>query len=225
MYFYEYNNGRIDKFLVNIDEEKLENLRNEIINNCSEIIHRDITGIKGPNYFDYLKIRNYSEKRIGVKENSFYADEIVYRFTYDEYIYPYLILLIEKLKQGETRVIGEIRNPDLSKEKTSYDQRIIELSKELDNIDNLNIIEKRNKLDELEKLIEIAKLNENQKSVYIYYLKVQQLIALELVDSINISEISKVINFFDLSKTNEIENEIQKKLELHNIRGSHAANN
>ena len=54
---------------------------------------------------------------------------------------------------------------------------------------------------DVEKLIETAKLNQNQKSVYIYYLKVQQLIALELVDSINIFEISRGINFFDLSKT------------------------
>lgn len=78
---------------------------------------------------------------------------------------------------------------------------------------------------DVEKLIETAKLNQNQKSVYIYYLKVQQLIALELVDSINIFEISRGINFFDLSKTNEIENEIQKKLELNNIGGSYATNN
>ena len=68
MYYYVYKDKCVEKYLVNFSKEEIEKLKLEIINNCSEIEHREYDGTHGPNYFDYLRIRNYKEKFLKYKK-------------------------------------------------------------------------------------------------------------------------------------------------------------
>ena len=59
MYYYIKREDKIEKYKVVFDKDTLDELRTEIINKCSIIEHIEYTGTRTPNYFDYLKIRNY----------------------------------------------------------------------------------------------------------------------------------------------------------------------
>ena len=65
------------KYEVVIDKELLSKLKYEIIEKCSIIIHKDYQDTYLPKMYgidDYLKYRNYSEVKIGVREyNDFYS--------------------------------------------------------------------------------------------------------------------------------------------------------
>lgn len=197
---YFKDEGKIrKKYEISLDKAALERIKIEIINNCSRIKHHDYETTKTPNYFDYLKIRNYKEEEIGIRESrDFYSsDETLYHVIYDEYEYPYLVEIIDKLLNGEVNAIDEILNPNFEKEPICIDEEIASLKQEIETIflDNKNINKKIDKLNELKLLYEQKKLNENQISVIEYYTKVKEMISFKLVDYMEIDLINKVNKF------------------------------
>ena len=118
IYFMDEGKKR-KKYEIVVDKNGLEKLKVEIINNCSMIIHHDCNTTKTPNYYDILRIRNYSAEKIGIhKPNDFYAScETLYHVVYDEYKYPYLIELIDKLLNNDEKKSGipETGMPDAEK--------------------------------------------------------------------------------------------------------------
>ena len=207
MYYYKKDeSGRIEKYSIVFNKEALIALKIEIINNCSEISHKEVTGplTVAPNHFDFLRIRNYKEVKEGrVHSRDFYSqNEVIYTFSYDLYEPPYLVELIDELLEGNIEAMEEIINPSFKKEKESFNDRIQKLEEEISNIPNLNYAEKVSKLEDLKNLVETAKLNSNQEDVRKYYKKVADEISLWLVDTIDIDHVEKVISFFDLSKDN-----------------------
>lgn len=196
MYYYVENNDKIEKYEIEFDKEKLKKLKIEIINKCSEITHKEYNNTIEPNYFDYLKIRNYQSKQIGTVEGRDYApDKTLYHISYDEYIFPYLVTLIDRLLKNDIEALNEIFNPSIEKEKISFTQRIENLSKEIDEINNFDTNKKITKLQELQKLIETQKLNSSQLPVSLYYTKVQELITFKYINSMKITEIEKTESF------------------------------
>jgi len=214
MYYYIKDANEIKKYLVNYDFKEIEKLKLEVIDNCSVIIHYDYEDTRGPDEADYLKIRNYKAKKTGIRvSRDYFPDEAIYHFSYDEYKYPYLITLIDKLLNKDVSIINEIYHPN-SEEIVSYREKLNIASKELDEINNFDIQNKKQKLNEIEKLLQQVKLNEKQQPVDSYYLKLQNLIKLQLVDVINIDDILGVTSFFeqDLSVFNlKIDDDLIKK--------------
>lgn len=211
MYYFVDKKETIEKYLVSFSKEELEKLKIEIINNCSEIEHHEYEGTHGPNEFDYLRIRNYKERfaRVDESRDSLqWLDQRVYHYSYDEYKFPELVSVIDELLNGNVLVLDTIFNTNPESKGKTIDEKIRKASEELDAIDNLKITKKREKLDELQKLIELKKLNKKQKSVVPYYVKLRELITLDLVDTITKEEIERVNQFF--GNSTNVKKQLQK---------------
>lgn len=167
------------------------------------IIHHDCNTTKTPNYYDILRIRNYSAEKIGIhKPNDFYAScETLYHVVYDEYKYPYLIELIDKLLNNDEEAVNEILNPNFEKEQISIDKMINILEEKYNSISLNEIGSKREILEKLSQLYRLKELNKNQISVIEYYSKVKNFIKLKLIDYMDIELIDRVNKFNTKSKT------------------------
>lgn len=201
---------RIDKFLVEFNSEELEKIRIEIIEKCSELVHHEYecSGSLPKDFADNpLKIRNFKETKIGKKEHETikhgYTVEKQYHYSYDELEYPYLVTLINRILKGDVSAVYEILNPDFNKERKSFDERISEITNEI-NDSNLDNNRKISKLNRVKKLIENKELNKNQESVLEYYEKVKELIILTRIDLINIKSLERIIDFFDIEQNTTI---------------------
>lgn len=200
MYYYADKKEFVEKYLITFSKDELENLRIDVINNCSEIVHHEYDATHGPNKYDGLKIRNYSEKFIKIKESNDslqWPDQKIYHYSYDEYKFPNLVSIIDELIKGNTFVLDELLNDSIISKVETIEERIKKASDELDNIDNLKIHEKKEKLNELQHLINLNELNKNQKSIIPYYDKLNKLLVLELVDTISKEELERVYQFFE----------------------------
>ena len=201
---YFMDKGRFrTKYEVTADSDGLEKLKLEIINNCSMIIHHDCDTTETPNYYDILRIRNYREEKIGIYEsNDFYASrETLYHVVYDEYRYPYLIELIDRLLNNDEEALSEILNPNFEKEQISIDKMINILEEKYESISLREIGAKREMLEKLSQLYKLKELNKNQISVIEYYSKVKEFIELKLIDHMDIELIDRVNKFNTKSKT------------------------
>lgn len=196
------NKDRILKYEVVIDKELLSKLKYEIIEKCSIIIHKDYQDTFLPKMYgieDYLKYRNYSEVKIGLREyNDFYSmPEDLYRIRYDEYHFPYLVELVNKLLEDEIDVLKEIYNVNNKKEINCLDEKINRQKELLESIDDDECDKKIEELEKLKELIQQKELNKNQVNVLKYYSKVKKLISFNLIDSISYEEVKKVSNFYN----------------------------
>lgn len=203
---YLQDGKNIYKYDIVFDKEKIEKLRIEIINNCSEIVHKEIIDSIGPDDRDILKIRNLvNHGFVGIHEY-FEEDVTLYKYTYDEYQYPYIISLIDKLLSGKY-YYEMFKNSN--EEFITISEKINDLSK---NIMNKNKINDLDYLEKLKELIELQKYNKNQISAKKYYEIIDNEISFNLIDSVSLDEITKVMQFIGI--THYIDNipEIKGKL-------------
>lgn len=200
----------VEKCSVEINKEELEKLRIEIIEKCSEIVHHEYDlSSRLPEDFvdDSLKIRNFKETKIGERDIDPRKSPIkkLYHYSYDQLEYPYLITIINNMLKGKESAIEEILNPDFSKERKSIDEKIKELQEEL-NSKKLSVSEEILVLNRIKKLLETKKLNENQESVLEYYDKVKNLITLTRIDFINVEQLKRIYDFFEIKELKAIKN-------------------
>lgn len=211
MYLFKKNGEMIEKYFISFNSKDVEKLKCEIINNCSKIVHQEYDSHIEPNYFDYLRIRNFHKsEQIGRYEYTDGPSEAIYHFIYDEYKFPYLVSLIDKLLDGDISALEKIYHPNLKHEENDFKKSIEIASKEADKINNLNVEKKIEKLKEIQILLENSELNKNCQPINDYYLRLQSLIKSELIGSVSISEILRVKAFFDSSLV--IDNNIKKLL-------------
>lgn len=202
MVIFVRNKDKILKYEVIVDKELLSKLKYEIIEKCSIITHKDYQDTYLPKMYgidDYLKYRNYSEVKIGVREyNDFYSmPEDLYRIKYDEYHFPYLVELLDKLLKDDIDVLKEIYNVNKKKEIMCIDEKINRQKDLIESIDDFETYKKINELEKLKELIEQKELNKNQVNVLKYYNKVKKLISFNLIDSITYEEVKRVSNFYN----------------------------
>lgn len=222
MIYFTKQEDKIEKYNIEFNEEELIKLQKEIINNCSEITHYEYEGTEEPKATPYLKRTNLIQTKIGTVENNdslYYPDETLYHYSYDEQEYPYLIKLIDKLLARKSDAIYEIFNPNPNKEKEPVIKRVSNLKKEIDNLKTSELIKSYSKLDKLQKLLQKLEINKNQKSVLEYYPKVQALLTFELIDSIDLSSISRIEEFFEIPfypKDSTINKNLQRVLKKTN---------
>lgn len=202
MLYFKKNGDLIEKYQVSFDGKEIERLKIEIINNCSFIKHKEYKSDYSPRFTDESLIRNLQSTYVGEKE---YFEETrdVYLYSYDEYIPPYLVELINRLLEHDSKAIDEIFNYDIST-KTSIDDRINSVNQELIKTNPEDITQKKAKLKELEDLLKAKELNKGQQSIDLYYNQLMGLIKFDLVDSLSISELSRIESFLEIKLANNI---------------------
>lgn len=188
MNYYNELEGKLEEYEIIFDREVIEKFRTKVIKDCSLILHKDIFSSKGPNINDDLKIINYHKgEKVSVRSNESGINENIYHISYDEYKYPYLVKLIDRLLSGDYSCIDEIYYPNLEgKENPTYQELVKKVSKELEEINNTS--EKRHKQLELESLMKVSTINKNQKPVIDYYYILQNLITINLIDTITLEK-------------------------------------
>ena len=166
MYYYHENEWYIIRDEINIDKYELKKLRNEVINNCSLIVHTEYNSDYAPT-IDQSLVRNYKEKFVCKKE---YFEETrdVIHYSYDKLIPPKLVALIDRLLNDDPTAVHDIRNYDYKSE-TTIDKMIEEKNKELENTDEKMSNKRIMILQELKKLAHDKGLNKNQQSTEEYY--------------------------------------------------------
>ena len=213
MIIYVKEKENINKYNVEFDSDELSKLRIESINNCSTIIHHEENSVWGPSDRDILKIRNLerSSKPVGVHEYNDAADENVYHYSYDEYVYPQLVDIIDGLLFGDIRALNMLYN-DVVLDAKDYDGYIRMALKRFENADSIE--EKKSILNKINECLEEKSLNANRKPIDEYYTKVKNLISYLFIDSIKVSDIQSVMIFFDndLSNNDKVIDEKQIKL-------------
>lgn len=202
MIYLKRNNDVVEKYKVAFDKEQIEKLKNEIVNNCSFIEHKEYESDSSSISIDVNTVKNFTYNLIGKKE---YFEEVkdVYFYQYDEYNPPYLVELINRLLKDDASAIEEILDYDISHE-LSIDDKIALVNKEFIEIDPKDITKRKEKLKEIERLLKEQELNKDQQSVSLYYDKLIGLINFDLMDSISISKLSRVESFLEIKLNDKL---------------------
>lgn len=207
MYNFVVEDGLINKYLVEYDEEKLKKLRYEIIEKCSYRVHVVDRGTRGPDEFDIYHIRNYSKKNTGeICGYTDAPDECVYEFRYDYLNHPTLVKIIDSILAGKTSFIDLLYKPNEDIIYSFYNQEnsimleINNLSKKLENKNDIKkLIQKLTELTEnLQEYQERKKLNIETEDVLKYYEEVKNCITYTCVASITLEEYYKMQDFIGL---------------------------
>lgn len=199
MYYIEQQNDEIVKYEVEIDREKLEKIKYEVIKNCGEIKHycyRDVGC-----HHNQSAIFDYHQKWIGKSElNDFYNSEVdIYEYEYNQYLNTTLVILINRLLRDDMSAILEIKNPKENKKKSDNEQQLQKkigkiLSLDMKDIDILQL-EKMKK--ELEEYQTIEKLNRDRKSDLEYYPQVLSCIMMKEVSKIMLDDLIQIEELMD----------------------------
>ena len=210
MYYIEETDNALIKYEVELDTDRLKSLKEEIIENCSEISHHCYESDYELTH-DYLQnhdIRNYHFTETGKKKDYFEETRDIYKIEYDEYDHPLIVEYIDILINGDTSVIPSLENYSsfshpLEKLEQSEARAKLDLihylvTKSLEEIEIESLTQSIHTLSCLKE--DIIK-NKNQKSVSVYYDDVMKCITLIEVDRIDKDAIKRVEEFQDISYT------------------------
>lgn len=197
MKYYNLKDDVIEKYNVTFDTKEIKKIKNEIINNCSDIVHMNYFSDYSPSFSKSDIIRNYQERRTGEVKEYFEETRFICEYSYDRYAPPYLVNLLNDLLKGKNVLEDILTYKDI--DSLPIDIKIEKKEKEIKNIDDKNTKIKIEKLKEYEKLLELKKLNENQKSLSMYYDKLISLFKFELEDTLKIEEVKRVQQFMGLN--------------------------
>lgn len=208
MYYFYENDYYFFRKEISIDKEKIEQLKKQIIENCSRITHTEYDSDYAP-HINNLLVRNYSEVFVGYKE---YFEETrrIMHYSYDLLIQPKLVKLIDRLLNDDISAIEEIINYDYKSEIT-IDDIIKAKNEELEIIDNNSYAKKIEVLKKLEKLMYDKELNKNQQSTEKYYHKLLSLIVEKKAIQYRKKDLREFLDFFDADL--KIENGVHVFLE------------
>ena len=115
------------------------------------------------------------------------------------------------LLNREALFINEILEPKIINPKELIEEKIKQISEEIDLISNQDYNKKTEKLAELKKLLEIKRLNANEKPIQKYYIKLRELLDFKLVDKIDYADFLKLTSFLDIP-LDDINNKMKIKV-------------
>ena len=208
MLYFRKNDDVIEKYQVDFDKEKIEKLKQEIINNCSFITHIEFESDYTPRLSNEI-IRNFKYTPTGKEREYFEETRKIYHYSYDRYEPPYLVTLINQLLNDNSKVIDQILNYEIPS-KSTIDDSIDSAYKEFKEIDPENVTKRAEKLKELEDLLKAKKLNINQQNIDLYYKELMELIKFNLIDSLTLSELNKIESFLEINLSSEISDSNEK---------------
>ena len=203
MIYFKKNNEYLEKYEVTYDKEKVEQLKQRIIFECSRVEHREYCSDYGSCIRDRKLVKNFRAVIVGEKE---YWEETrdIYKYTYDEYVPSDLVNHIDGLLNNVSSSIDNIFNYNFKNDK-SIDEVINEAMITFNNIDPERLFQKQQQLKYINNLLESKRVNDTQKDIKPYYKELITLINFELIDKILINDVNKVYLFLD-----EQEFELQK---------------
>ena len=199
MDYFLKNEEIVEKYLISFNKEKIEQLKEKIIDECSFIEHKEFSSDYFPTFSNKKLIRNLKEIKVGDKEY-FEETRAVYLYSFDQYEPPYLVKLIDRLLNNDEKCIREILNYDIYA-KISIDDKIKLANQELMKINAEDIYQKKIKLKELEDLVKTKELNKEQQNIEPYYKQLIGLIKFDLVDSMSIDDLNRTIIFLGLESS------------------------
>lgn len=189
---YIKNNGEsLEKYTVTLDTESIKELKERIIKDCSLIIHKAFHSDHVPTFSRNSIIKNL--KLVGPQNN--------YLYSYDEYIPPLLVSLINRLLDNDETVIQELVDYSPLNE-SSLDRNINSVNKQLAELSEDDYIKKNLLLIKLERLLKLKKKNINQKSTKEYYEELQNYISLDLVSTLSLDDLLRVESFYKTAINN-----------------------
>lgn len=201
MYVYEKQDDKVKKYDVFYDREKLEDLKDRIINNCSYVKHIKTETI---NPYSIKGTLDYEIRNLTYKENPpidrFDHFEDNYDVEYDKVTYPKLVGIIYSFLRNEVSAIDDLSKYTVEDLTSFLASKIESLDDEINNISNKEIAKKRAKLEELEGLINDAKLNENKQSTEEYFEELKQLITAQYIDEIDETILNHASSFANTPK-------------------------
>ena len=92
MYYFKSNNEEIEKYEIAFNREEIIKLRAIISKECSFWLPKEAIDTSFP--YPNKVCRNIKEEKIG-QRSSFDDERTVYRYTYEEFVEPELVSLIE----------------------------------------------------------------------------------------------------------------------------------
>ena len=209
MIYFKKNNEYLEKYEVTYDKEKVEQLKERIIFECSRIEHRQYSSDYGSGIRDEKLVKNFRAVKVGEKE---YWEETrdIYRYTYDEYVPSDLVNYIDGLLNNVPSSIDNIFNYDFKNDK-SIDEVINEAMITFNNIDPEKLFQKQQQLKYIDNLLESKRVNNAQKDIRPYYKELITLINFELIDKILINDIDRVYSFLEESQFEPEKVNVRKK--------------
>lgn len=195
MYYFKQDNKShtIDKYDVEYEEGVIRTIRRDVIDNCSEVVHKKKRSRKGKIVEDGEMIRDVHEK-FALNKTSGYEDVDLYDVTYIEYKPPKLVSWIDKFLKGDTSSISHLIGSDVEVEDrpVSYDEEIRIANAKIDNIDNSNYEAKVAALNELKLLLESPK----DRSTRPYLDQLKNAITLTKCATLPLDSLDRVLTFF-----------------------------
>ena len=204
MIFYRKKEDSISKYDISYEINKMRELRDALIKNCSSKKHvikksTVIPNISVDNHTSEitdLKVRN-TGKTASYSDTS--EDKTVYEYDYIFVDYPYLVQLIDSLLEGDADSINEIMTYDIEYP-NNYDELIEETKNEIkdavDNDPDYALVA----IGDLKALLEEKELNKDAQSTEAYYQTLLSLFNYKFIDSMPISQIIAYKNFFSSDK-------------------------
>ena len=188
------------KYNVSFDKETLNEIKNELIINCSKRKHvvRESTLSSSElinnqlGEMSDLKVRK-TDKTTSYCDTS--EDKVVFEYDYIHVTYPYLAALITGLLCGDETAIYKIINYKIEYP-TNYHELITQEFKEMEKIIDSNSKELLKRTENIKRLSEERILNENCLPTLSYFTRVIDAIRFEEIDRMSISSIIAYKNFF-----------------------------
>ena len=225
MYYYDIEDFEIVKYEVELNIEKLNLLKIQIVNECSEIVHKSYETVNPSSHFNQSYIKNYLAQKTEKKDEN---NNDIYLISYDLYNVPYLVTLIDSLLNGNTSVINEIQNYKecFSIENSEICDTYNTLLNELNSVEDIkiygvqeNMEDKSKRKDLLKQMEELLtkyqserKVSYDAKKIEKYRERVLNCIDFKLVKRISLKKFIEVINFFEHSSKKELSGNLQKIL-------------
>ena len=201
-FYYVIEDKNINKYLVNFDVDRLKELRREIIDNCSNIVHVAYRTVEELDDFDNEHIRRYGSYRLGGMNyrNFYYGASIGAYVEYDYYEYSKLVEILDNLLKGNMNCLDELFNFS-----SIYGLKLEELKSKIESTKLVDVDENEKIAALLDSYVfDIRKdKSELEKLEKIYVDKVRESINLNLIDSISIEMFECVREFFGDSSVNK----------------------
>ena len=195
MYYIEKNEKEVVRFKIHVYEERLNDIRDRLIKDYSSIINID-------NYFCFSNVKKIETDHI----KNYTNNTLKVNFSY--YIYPELVFLIDMLLNNNVSVLTKIINykqEKLDYKKINNDNLINFMTNNIS--ENLNIELNTN---------DLKYYLDNEKNIYInnedHTFLIEEIfgcISFERVDSINIKDFYKMIDFLNLDTKDVFNSEVE----------------
>lgn len=221
MYFYNLEGTIIIKYKVDLNITRLKKIKQDIIDNCSEINNKSYETTNPP-LFNHKYIKNYKKEKTNKKDFETKSD--IYLVSYDFYNPPYLVTLIDELLLGNTIVINEIKKykENFCIDNSNIQEQYKELLSKIYDKEDIKIYgaiqdesEKERRKVLLKDMESLLTKYQNQKKPLIdeYRLQVLECINLKVLKSIPLDNLLEVQNFFSDSTEQTLNKNLYKILE------------